>query len=157
MLALNDKVINHMPSEGGGGVLGPVLGFGPAPDGKTIPDLPLALLKKGQFHKDIDRLILGSMAYEGNGTSHDTDMPEDFKFLVRQILPTASDATIKTLQDEYYDPQLPPKTAWDWTTDVVFACNAYNLANALPAKSSRYIMSTPPATHGQDLFCKARS
>ena len=154
MIAVNDELISHTPSNSGGGQIGALHGFGPAPDGKTIPDLPLAMFKNGQFYKGLKGLILGSMAFEGMGTSHDTDLPGYFPILVRQQMPSASNATVKVLQDEYYDPNELPKMAWDWTTDVVFACTANNLANALPNLARRYIMSTPPATHGQDLECK---
>lgn len=155
MIAVNNELINNMPSESGGGQIGALHGFGPAPDGKIVPDLPLVLLKRGQFYKGLKGLILGSMALEGKGTSHDTDLPEYFPILVRQQMPSASNVTIQTLQDEYYDANDLPKMAWDWTTDVVFACNANNLANALPNLAKRYIMSTPPAIHGQDLVCKS--
>ncbi|KAK2593461.1 hypothetical protein QQS21_008834 [Conoideocrella luteorostrata] len=151
IIQVNDQLINQSPSFSGGGQVGALHGFGPAPDGKRIPDLPLALFRKGQFHKDIKGLILGSMAFEGLGTSHDTGLPEYFPILVRQQLQTASNATVKTLQDEYYDATQVPKMAWDWTTDVVFACSANNLAESLPSVSKRYIVSTPPAVHGQDL------
>ena len=154
MLKVNDQLINHTPSNSGGGQLGPLLGFGPAPDGKVIPDMPLALFQKGQYNKGVKRLVLGSMADEGKSTSHDTGMPGYFPTLVRQMMPTASNATAQELQDVYLDPSNLPRMAWDWTTDVVFACNDYYLANVLPNISRRYIMSTPPATHGYDLLCE---
>jgi hypothetical protein len=91
------------------------------------------------------------------GTSHDTGLPDYFPILVRQQMPSASNAVVETLQNEYYDASNLPKMAWDWTTDVVFACTANNLANALPNVARRYIMSTPPAVHGQDLECKCRT
>lgn len=138
----------------GGGYYGALVGFGPAPDGKALPDMPLALYKEGRFHKNFKGLIIGTMANEGKTTSHDTGMPDYFPVLVREQLPAATNATVAAIQNEYYDPANPPKMAWDWTTDTVFACNAYNLANALPWLSNRYIMSTPPATHGEDLSCE---
>jgi len=51
LLRVNDLLINQMPSETGGGTLGPVMGFGPAPDGKLIPDIPSALISQGRMHK----------------------------------------------------------------------------------------------------------
>lgn len=155
MLAVNDKLIKQMPTTSGGGVLGPVIGFGPAPDGNTIPDHPLALFQEGRFHKEIDGLVLGSMALEGKGTSHEEDQPAYFPIMVRQILSTASNETVSAIQSLYdYPPDQPEQLAWDWTTDAVFACNAYNLAQAMPETSRRYIMSAPPATHGADQWCK---
>ncbi|KID80417.1 Carboxylesterase, type B, partial [Metarhizium brunneum ARSEF 3297] len=151
MIGINDQLINQMPSQSGGGQIGPLHGFGPAPDGKIIPDLPLAMLRRGEFYKGLNALILGSMALEGMGTSHDTGLPGYFPIMVRQQLPYASSETIKMLQDEYHDASKVSKMAWDWTTDIVFACNANNLANSLPSLARRYIMSTPPAVHGQDL------
>jgi carboxylesterase type B len=153
MLAASDRLINQMESTGGGGVLGPILGYGPAPDGGIIPDLPLVMLREGRFHDELEGLVLGSMALEGMTTSHDTDQPGYFPIMVRQILPQASDEVVAAIQALYYRPEAPAQLAWDWTTDAIFSCNAYNLANALPAKSRRYVMSTPPAIHGQDMWC----
>lgn len=152
MLAINNKLINELPSGGGGGVFGPVLGFGPAPDGDAIPDLPLELFRRGKFHQHLKGLVLGTMANEGLTTSHDSDMPEGFPDLARQIMPNASNETIQTIVAGYH-PLQPEQLAWDWTTDAIFACNAYNLARAMPQKTKRYIMSIPPAAHGQDLSC----
>lgn len=157
IVRLNDLLINQMPSEGGGGTLGPVIGFGPIPDGKRIPDIPSALIKQGQMHKGFKKLILGSMAAEGNGLSNDEGMPERFPSVVRHLLPRASNATVKALMDAFYTPGLDKELAWDWLTDTVFSCNAYNLAKALPDKSMRYIMSTPPALHGLDLMRKQQN
>lgn len=155
MLTVNDILLNQMPTTSGGGVLGPVIGLGPAPDGNTIPDHPLALFQEGRYHSELDALMLGSMALEGKGLSHDDDQPAYFPTMMRQIMPTASNATVSAMQSLYdYPRDQPEQLAWDWTTDAVFACNAYNLANAMPDKSSRYIMSAPPATHGADLWCK---
>lgn len=153
MLRVNDLLINHMPSETGGGTLGPVMGFGPAPDGKLIPDIPTALLGQGKIHRDIKRLVIGTMAEEGRETSHDDGMPGYFPTMVRQQMPSASNATVQKSLDMYYHPGFEKQLAWDWTTDAVFACNAYNLARGLPDKAMRYIMSIPPAVHGQDLSC----
>lgn len=156
LIALNDAMINQMPSEGGGGNLGPILGFGPAPDGKRIPDIPSALIQRGAtHHHDLKGLVLGSMASEGQTTSSDQGMPDAFGALARRTLPGASDETVREVLDLYYTPGMEPQLAWDWTTDVVFACNAFNLARGLPGKVRRYVMSTPPATHGQDLLCKS--
>lgn len=154
MLHVNDRLIIQTPTESGGGTLGPVMGFGPAPDGKLIPDIPSALIKQGRVHKDLSRLVVGSMALEGKETSHDVGMPGYFPTMVRQQMPAASNETVQALLDLYYRPGMEKQLAWDFTTDAVFACNAYNLANGLPDKTMRYIMSTPPAVHGQDLLCK---
>jgi carboxylesterase type B len=153
LMAANDIMINQQASTGGGGNFGPVHGFAPAPDGDTIPDHPLALFRQGRFHK-LDHLVLGSMALEGKGMSHDTDQPAYFPVMVRQIMPTASNATVDAIQSLYTWEDNPSQLAWDWTTDAVFACNAYNLARAMPQQSRRYIMTTPPATHGADSWCK---
>lgn len=154
LLRVNDRLINKLPSETGGGTLGPVMGFGPAPDGKLIPDIPSALIRQGWMHKSLKRLVVGTMALEGKETSHDVGMPGYFPTIVRQMMPAAGNATIRAILDQYYHPGFEKELAWDWTTDAVFACNAYNLANGLPDKTLRYIMSTLPAVHGQDLSCK---
>lgn len=154
LLQLNDAVINQQPSEGGGGTLGPGIGFGPAPDGKRIPDLPLALLRQGRVHRSLARLVVGSMAGEGKETSSDEGMPEAFGGLVRKTLPGAGEEVVRELLRVYYTPGLERELAWDWTTDVVFACNGFALGGALPGSVRRYVMSTPPAVHGQDLLCE---
>ncbi|UNI16019.1 hypothetical protein JDV02_002496 [Purpureocillium takamizusanense] len=152
MLRINEQLISHTPTESGGGTLGPVMGFGPAPDGKLIPDMPSVLIGQGRVHGGLSRLVVGTMAREGKETSHDDGMPGYFPTMVRQQMPTASNATVQALLDLYYRPGSEKELAWDFTTDAVFACNAYNLANGLPGKTRRYIMSTPPAVHGQDLL-----
>ncbi|KAI9155470.1 lipase [Paramyrothecium foliicola] len=149
LVATNDVLINQMEAQGGGAVLGPVIGFGPAPDGKHVPDITTALLRKGQVHREVKRVLLGTMANEGMGASADKGMPDYFPVLVRQILPSASDEVVARIQAGY-SWQDPAQLAWDWTTDTVYACNAYNLAKAMP-QTLRYVMSTTPATHGQDL------
>ncbi|KAJ6440682.1 lipase [Purpureocillium lavendulum] len=152
MLRVNELLINQTPAEGGGGTFGPVLGFGPAPDGRLIPDIPSALLKQGRAHRGLKRLVIGNMLLEGKTTSHDEGMPGYFPVMVRQQMPTASNATVQALLKRYYRPGMDKELAWDFTTDAIFACNAYNLANAMPDTSLRYIMSTPPASHGLDLY-----
>jgi hypothetical protein len=92
------------------------------------------------------------------GTSSDSNMPQAFPALVRKILPTASNATIAAIQAHFpYPPDLPEELAWDWTTAIIFECNAYNLATAFKDKARRYIMSIPPAVHGEDMSCKHRN
>lgn len=81
-------------------------------------------------------------------------MPEAFPALVRRVLPTASNATIALVEAHFpYPADLPAELAWDWTTAIIFECNAYNVARAFKDKTRRYIMSIPPATHGQDVLC----
>lgn len=84
------------------------------------------------------------------GTSSDEGMPGAFPGLVRQLIPGANDSTIAALQSLYEPLSQPERLAWDWSTDVIFQCNAYNLANAYSDRAKRYIMSVPPATHGLD-------
>ncbi|KAK3314251.1 putative lipase 2 [Apodospora peruviana] len=114
MLRLNQHFINEVPGDAGGGVFGPAPGFGPVVDRSFIPDMPLVLFKQGRYHKELGSFIVGSVANEGMGLSHETDMPEYFPTLVRQILPNASSETTADIQ--------------------------------------RYILSAPPAVHGQDAF-----
>jgi hypothetical protein len=88
------------------------------------------------------------------GLSFDVNMPANFPILVRQIFSTASNETITDIQSHYDFADNPAKLAWDWTTDVIFGCNAANLASAYQDRARRYIFSAPPAVHGQDLFCE---
>jgi hypothetical protein len=88
------------------------------------------------------------------GTSSDTNMPEAFPDLVRKVLPTASNSTIAAIEAHFpYPADNPAQLAWDYTTAMVFECNAYNVAKAFKEKAHRYIMTIPPATHGQDVLC----
>jgi hypothetical protein len=92
--------------------------------------------------------------WQGNGTSNDRDMPAAFPNLVRQILHTADNATVAAIQAHYDYAANPPSLAWDWTTDIIFACNAENTAAAYRDRARRYIMSIPPAVHGADISCE---
>jgi hypothetical protein len=91
------------------------------------------------------------------GLSPDANMPTNFPILVRQIFSTASNETIAHIQSHYDFADNPAKLAWDWTTDVIFGCNAANLASAYQDRARRYIFSAPPAVHGQDMFCELAS
>jgi len=179
LLAVNYYLVSDLPSTGGGGDFGPGIGFGPVVDGDYIPDVPGILLEQGRYHKSINSLIVGNMAEEvsvgmrynrfktikskftdsrdqGMGTSSDTDMPEAFPELVRKILPTASNATIASIEAHFpYPADRPEELAWDWTTAMIFECNAYNVAKAFKENTHRYIMSIPPAMHGQDVICES--
>lgn len=89
------------------------------------------------------------------GVSSDENMPQAFGDLVRRVIPTATNETVADIQSYYDFGETPEKLAWDWTTDIVFSCNAANAAAAYKDASRRYIFSVPPATHGQDLTCMA--
>ena len=94
------------------------------------------------------------MANEEMGMTPDTDMPSAFPELVRKTIPNADNATINHIQSLYeYPVDLPQKLAWNWATDMTFACNAYHTAKAYENKAQRYVMSIPPATHGLDQNC----
>ncbi|KAH8799813.1 putative lipase 2 [Xylogone sp. PMI_703] len=151
MLRINDYLINTAPSDAGGGVFGPAPGFGPVLDGGFIPDMLQAFFQQGKYHKELRSLIIGNTAYEGMTLSHDVGLPAYFPTMVRQILSTASNATVADIQSYYNYGSNPAKLAWDWTTDVLFASNAANIAAAYSTKSRRYIFSIPPSIHGQDL------
>ena len=88
------------------------------------------------------------------GTNDDTGMPERFPRLARKLMPTATNETLAKLQALYQPLSEPAQLSWDWTTDAIFGCNAQNIAKAYGDRARRYIMSVPPATHGQDVFCE---
>jgi carboxylesterase type B len=150
---LNHRVINDTDTESGGGNFGPGIGFAVMPDGKDLPDIPLQIFRDGKVNKGLKRVIVGSMANEGLTTSSDADMPARFPSLVRRMLPNASDETIAKIQTQYH-PKVPEQLAWDWVTDVVYACQSYNLANGLADRARLFMNSFPPAFHGQDISCK---
>ncbi|KAK2785070.1 hypothetical protein FQN53_007963 [Emmonsiellopsis sp. PD_33] len=153
LLAANFHLVAEVYSSGGGGDFGPGIGFGPVADGDYVLDIPAVLFDEGRYHKSVKSLIVGTMAEEGMTTSSDQNMPEAFPELVRRILPGASNATITSIEARFpYPAGKPEEMAWDWTTAIVFECNVQNIAKAYKAKTHRYIMSIPPATHGQDII-----
>jgi hypothetical protein len=92
---------------------------------------------------------------QGMGLSDDNNMPQAFPQLVRKILPTASDEVIQSIQAQFpYPPTQPERLAWDWTTAIIFECNAYFVTSAYREYARRYIMTIPPATHAQDVNCE---
>jgi carboxylesterase type B len=168
----NNNLINFTKSDAGGGLFGMGVGFGPVPDGSDVPDMPLALYQQGKYHKEFGPMIVGTMAKEvgcssnscvflgkaedlqGEILSDDVDMPARFPTIVREVIPGASHETIAKIQGLYGNFSQPEELAWDWVTDMLFACNAYNLGQAYPKRASRYIMSLPPAVHGLDGECE---
>lgn len=87
---------------------------------------------------------------DGSDTS-----PAGFARLVRATLPGASDETVAGLRALYPASYADPaQLAWDWITDVNFACTAYHVAGAFADRTRRYVFSVPPAVHGMDAFCK---
>jgi carboxylesterase type B len=130
------------------------MGIGPFPDGKYISDAVPVLFQRGHYNKKVKAVISGNMAAEGLGMTTDVSTLEDFGTLVRRLVPEASNFTIKNLRAlyPYPDSQLQ-MAANDWTTDVVFACNARAIAKAYANKTQRYVFSVPPATHGLDSSC----
>lgn len=99
-------------------------------------------------------MLISVHRQQGMGLVDDSDMPAGFPTLVRQSIPVASNATVSSLEALYTPLSVPAELAWDWLTDIIFACNAYNLAAAYPDTTMRYIMSLPPATHGLDGYCE---
>jgi hypothetical protein len=91
------------------------------------------------------------------GLNRGDGLPEYFPTMVRQIMHTASDETVAAIQALYTWGDDPAKLSWDWTTDIVFACPAYNIATAFKDRARRYMMSILPAIHGQDMFCASSS
>ena len=94
------------------------------------------------------------MANEASTLSSDANMPAAFPALVRKVLPTASDHTVREIQDRYdgtWEEEVPEKLAWEWTGDAVFFCHALDLAREYEGKTWRYVMGVEPAVHGQDM------
>ncbi|KAF3899079.1 putative Carboxylesterase [Trichophyton interdigitale] len=151
--AANHHLIVEVPTGTGGTSFGPGVGFSPLVDGDIIPDEPMVLLEQGRYHKEVKRVIAANTAFEGNGLSSDTNMPDGFPDYVRINFPTASDETIQRIQNLFpYPPSKPEMLAWDWITSVVFACHSTSIAKAYGSKAYRYVMRIPPATHALDLL-----
>lgn len=64
LLAANYYLVAEVYSNGGGGNLGPGIGFGPVTDGDYVPDIPSILFEQGRYHKSVKSLIVGMMAEE---------------------------------------------------------------------------------------------
>ena len=141
-------------TDGSSGAFGPGTGFTPVVDGAYVKDLVPTLLARGSYNKGIKQVVVGNTANEGMNMSPADDMPNAFPALVRETIPNADNATVRCIQSLYkYPAELPQKLAWDWATDMSFACNAYFTAKAYNEKVRRYVMAIPPATHGLDLNC----
>ena len=133
-----------------GGSLGPGIGFTPVVDGDLVPDLVNELFASGRYHTEIEQVVAGNLVDEAAGFS----VPEEFPEIVRHVLPGADDETVERIRSLYrVSADEPERLAWDWYTDVIFACNAYHTAEAYGEKARRYYMSIPPAVHGLDLTC----
>ncbi|KAK2776710.1 hypothetical protein FQN53_002502 [Emmonsiellopsis sp. PD_33] len=154
--AINHHLISEVKSDSGGGAFGPGIGFAPLVDGSYVPDAPQVLLEKGCFNKKVESVIASNTLNEGQGLSSDENMPENFPTIVKRVFPSASNETIKRIQDLFplKDDEPPEKLAWDWTTSVLFACTSENIARAYAkiGKGRRYFLSAPPATHGFDMY-----
>ena len=61
ILHLNNKLINNVAFDAGGGVLGPAPGFGTVVDGTFISDIPPSLFQKGWYHKQLRSLVVGNV------------------------------------------------------------------------------------------------
>lgn len=143
-------------TDGASGALGPGPGFTAVVDGVYIRDFLPKLFQEGKYNKGVKRVISGNMVNEGQSMSPDANMPKAFPALVRATAPNVSDEDIARIQALYnFPPELPQKLAWDWATDMTFACNAYHAANAYGNQAQRYAMSIPPGIHGLDMNCTA--
>jgi hypothetical protein len=147
-------IMDLTPPGIGGETVGPGLGFTPIVDGEYIQDQPYILYKEGRYHKEIEQVISGNLVNEGVSTAPKDPMPESFPEYVRFVVPGANDSTVDLIQSLYdYPPDTPQRLSWDWTTDILFACNAYNVAKAYGCDTRRYTVSVPPAIHGNDVYC----
>lgn len=82
-------------------------------------------------------------------------MPNRFPEVVRANIPNASNESIAKLQSMYpFSPELPEQLAWDYTTEVVWACSVSNIAEAYADRGRRFLFSVSPAVHGQDISCQ---
>jgi len=95
ILHVNEKLINDVPSDAGGGVFGPAPGFGPVPDGSFIPDIPLVLFQQGRFHKELRSLVIGNVANEvryqlGPSTCHALTIFRGWVLLTMRDCPSTS-------------------------------------------------------------------
>ncbi|EFQ98659.1 gut esterase 1 [Nannizzia gypsea CBS 118893] len=138
-------------TDGMTGALGPGPGFTPVVDGEYITDHISTILGRGGYNRGVSRVAASNMALEGREQAPTDNVPEIFPFLVRGTIPYASDETIQKIRSLYsYPADLPAKLAWDWVTDITYACNAYHTAKAYASKAQRYVMSVPPAIHALD-------
>jgi carboxylesterase type B len=151
----NNYHVSEVPTGSGGGSYGPSIGFSPFPDGVYIPDEPMVLLQQGRFHHSVKEVIAANMEDDGANMVMDSNMPEAFGVLVQAVFPTANNHTVDRIKSLFpWPPDLPQKLAWDWFTSVAFACHSQAIAGAYNEKARRYVMTIPPATHAEDLFCK---
>ncbi|KAA8647978.1 hypothetical protein EYZ11_005668 [Aspergillus tanneri] len=149
---VNNHIISDVPTESGGGSFGPGIGLSPVVDGAYIPDTATILFSQGRFHKSVRGVMVANMENEGMGIGSDANMPAAFPNLARKVFTTADNKTLGHIQSLFpYPPSTPQKLGWDWLTSVAYACLAKGTAEAYGERAFRYVMTIPPATHGQDL------
>ena len=152
----NNYIISEAPTESGGGSFGPGMGISPVVDGSYIPDEPTVLFSQGRFHRSLRQVMIANMENEGMGLVAEENMPGAFPDLVLKLFTTADKETIDHIESLFpYPPSTPQKLAWDWLTSVAYACLARSTAEAYKDSARRYVMTIPPAVHGQDLSCRS--
>ncbi|KAG9185771.1 hypothetical protein G6011_07102 [Alternaria panax] len=132
--------------------------FGPAVDGDLVPELPAALLSKGQ-HNNCSSIIV----------SHDhdevslflakwVDTKEDFTQFLNYAFPGSALASIRHEIEEKYPARLfdfkQRKRMRSVLRDSTFVCNTRQIYNAFHNDSTVYTakFEMPPAQHGFDMF-----
>jgi carboxylesterase type B len=65
---INNIMVSELPNNGGGGTLGPSMGFAPFVDGRTVHDLTPASLSEQHRDSKLKGLIVGNMQNEVPGT-----------------------------------------------------------------------------------------
>ncbi|PKY04975.1 carboxylesterase family protein [Aspergillus campestris IBT 28561] len=152
LVATNKHLFTEVFSSSGGATFGPGIGFGLIPDGKYILDALTVLFSQGRINPRVKTVVAGNTADEGLETTPEIKKPVEFAEFVRRTIPDASKDTVQQIRALYPQPDSEIQDVVnDWTTDVVYGCNAQGLAEAYASKTQRCVFNVPPAVHSQDL------
>ena len=166
IVEMNRYMLQDLPS---GGFPGPGISFGPVLDGDVVSDVPDQVLNATREPSgNVKRVIVGGMQKEGVATV--IGDPQSWEELLKFFARTPSNQTITDVEKVYgpfqaRDPDLsifnPDGTVTAlhqdvFDGDIIFGCHglfadrAWSKGNENEAY--RYVLSVPPALHGQDLL-----
>ncbi|KAH4040339.1 carboxylic ester hydrolase [Parastagonospora nodorum] len=148
--------------------------YGPQVDGDIIPALPSLLLAHGRYDDSIDVLV----GHNGNeGFGYPVANESAFDASMNTLFPNAPTSALDHITKVLYPPKAPsagaipsdydPETSKSlivtsyndpqgrqalFQSDTVIKCNTHFFNDAFKGRTYAYVLSVPPALHGQDLY-----
>jgi carboxylesterase type B len=147
------SVVNRAQQKVVVGVPDGSFGFGPAPDGAMVRQLPQLELLTGNYWKGIDSLIVSHMTREAdNFISKDPKRASDAYFMnmVNEHFNNNTDVS-KALKRQLplAKFQTPRDRMIQYAQDAVFVCNTRFISQAYQNKTYNFVME---GVHGRDVF-----